>query len=64
MKRRILPRDQLLPMMRCEHRLTTDPKCDATIVLDGTTYQCHRPLHIDGIHDAFADHSDGGAVRW
>jgi len=22
------------------------------------------PLHIDGIHDAFVDHSDGGAVRW
>lgn len=49
------------------HPMVTSEKlqCRATIVLDGKTYRCRRHVaHVDGIHDAFARHADGGAVRW
>ena len=61
--RRIIAREELFPSMR--HRIA--PRmiscCEATIVLDGTRYRCLRD-HVDGIHDAFREHGDGGAVRW
>lgn len=46
-------------------RATTDPKrqCRKTIRLDGREYRCGRD-HVDGIHDAFQRHGDGGLVRW
>jgi hypothetical protein len=38
-------------------------RCRNTIELDGMVYRCWRE-HVDGIHDAFATHDDGGLVRW
>lgn len=48
---------------------STDPRrtCRKTIVLDGARYRCGRETYDgqhDGIHDAFAVHSDLGEVRW
>lgn len=65
--RRIIPRDELLPNMRCERAAVGQLTCHATITLDGTRYQCGRGViggHHDGIHDAFVVHEDDGAVRW
>jgi hypothetical protein len=64
--RRIIPRDELFPFMRVEPHDPDDPlavRCHATIEIDGTVYRCGRG-HVDGIHDAFVQHHDGGAVRW
>jgi len=66
---RIIPRDQVTGAL--VRPRATDPRrtCRATIDLDGRTYRCGREtrstdrLH-DGIHDAYAEHGDGGAVRW
>lgn len=71
---RTIPRDELLPSM---HRpRATDPRrtCRAAIHLGGIRYSCGRETsgidadrglgHHDGIHDAFAEHGDGGSVRW
>lgn len=41
--------------------------CRATIRLDAKRYRCGREIisgFHEGIHDAFAVHSDGGMVRW
>jgi hypothetical protein len=60
---RIIPRTELWPSMR--HEPAADPRleCSATIKLQGRRYRCGRQ-HVDGIHDAFTEHGDGGAVRW
>ena len=61
--RRIIPRDQLWPSMRHQPAVDRRSVCRQTIVLDGTEYHCQR-AHVDGIHDAFMVHGDGGVVRW
>ena len=62
-RRRIVPRSEMFATLL--HKPTQNPalRCRATIVLDGKKYQCGRE-HVDGIHDAFVEHHDGGAVRW
>jgi hypothetical protein len=72
--RRIVPRIELFPAM---HRAPASAdarargrQCRATIRLDGTEYRCEREIvgtrggFHEGIHDAFVEHGDGGAVRW
>jgi hypothetical protein len=61
--RRIIARDELYPSMRHPIAALTIRCCSATLVLDRTRYRCLRD-HVDGIHDAFREHGDGGAVRW
>lgn len=62
-RRRIIPRDEVMPTMRHARALTSRDRCRARIELDGEVYRCGR-AHVDGIHDAFEEHSDGGSVRW
>lgn len=71
--RRIIPRDQFrgsrLEHERAEH---AREQCRHAIRLDGLEYPCRRKVthghgvdrRHDGIHDAFAEHGDGGSVRW
>lgn len=71
--RRIIPRDQFRGS-RLEHERAAQPgeQCRRTITLDGCEYSCRRKVtsghgvdrRHDGIHDAFHEHSDSGAVRW
>jgi hypothetical protein len=61
--RRIIPRDQITGSMVHERALDRRQQCHHTLELDGTVYRCGR-AHVDGIHDAFREHGDGGAVRW
>ena len=63
--RRIIEPDDLPPSMRRERADADRPRerCHGTIELDGMVYRCWRE-HVDGIHDAFATHRDGGLVRW
>jgi hypothetical protein len=73
--RRAIPRGEYRGS-RLEHLRSTDPRvtCRATITLDGTTYRCGRVTvgpdaqrglgYHEGIHDAFCEHHDLGAVRW
>lgn len=51
------------PDMRHERASHLSRQCHATITLDRATYRCGRD-HVDGIHDAFTKHGDGGEVRW
>lgn len=63
--RRIIARAELFPSMRREQVRDQRKQCHATIELDGSTYRCGRDReHVDGIHDAFVEHGDGGSVRW
>ncbi|MCA1833024.1 MAG: hypothetical protein ABR520_11180 [Mycobacteriales bacterium] len=62
-RRRILARRELGPALQHASATTPGDQCPATIELDGTIYRCGRG-HVDGIHDAFREHHDGGAVRW
>jgi hypothetical protein len=61
--RRVIPRADLFPSMKHESAPNQFVRCHATIDLDRNTYRCGRQ-HVDGIHDAFTEHGDGGAVRW
>lgn len=74
---RIIPRDELRGSRLLVERCDPDRprhRCRATIELGGTTYRCARQTsgldadrglgHHEGIHDAFAEHGDGGSVRW
>lgn len=75
-KPRVIPRDQLWPAMRHERSDPDRPslRCRASIALNGKVYRCGRGTsgidafvgrgHHEGIHDAFVEHGDGGAVRW
>ena len=60
---RIVERTSMPPSMRHERASHPRKQCRAIIELDGQPYRCGRE-HTDGIHDAFADHYDQGAVRW
>lgn len=67
--RRILAPDQVSPSMRWPRSIDPQATCRRTILLDSKTYSCQRetygPEHShEGIHDAYAVHGDGGAVRW
>lgn len=62
-KPRIIARDELYPSMRHSKAATARKQCRATIELDNAVYRCGRE-HVDGIHDAFTEHGDGGACRW
>lgn len=62
-KPRIIPPDEIFPSMRHLRATRESKRCRQTIDLDGTTYRCGRE-HVDGIHEAFVEHRDGGAVRW
>lgn len=61
--RRSIARDELFENMRHPRAADERSRCHHTIVLDGIVYRCGRG-HLDGIHDAFATHRDGGEVRW
>ena len=60
---RIIDRTSMPPLLRHERAPHPRKQCRATIELDNAVYRCGRE-HVDGIHDAFADHTDEGAVRW
>lgn len=64
--RRIIPRHLARPVV--EMAKPGEPSCRRTIRLDGTVYYCNRKVRFDGehdgIHDAFREHGDGGAIRW
>lgn len=62
-RRRIIPRDEVAPAMRHEPAIDPRNRCHHKIALDGTEYRCGRQ-HVDGVHDAFVQHHDGGSVRW
>lgn len=53
----------LWPSMFHERAASERVRCRATITLDRKTYRCGRQ-HVDGVHDAFDRHADGGEVRW
>lgn len=59
----MIARTDIPARMRRERAQVDARRCKRTIKLDGKTYRCGRE-HVEGIHDAFAEHSDGGAVRW
>jgi len=74
---RIIPRDALRGSRLLVEQCAADRtrrRCHATIELHGTVYRCGRATHgidadrgrghHDGIHDAFCEHADHGAVRW
>lgn len=71
-ERRIIPRKELSPPMHRPRANEPGLQCHATIDLDGTTYRCGREVigrartlrYHEGIHDAFVEHGDQGAVRW
>jgi len=71
---RIISRDTLGPVIRVSRATEPQRTCRATIKLGGTVYRCGREtagvdadrglgVH-EGIHDAFCEHGDGGAIRW
>lgn len=68
-QRRIIQRDLITGTLKATRAAPDTLCCGRTIRLDGQVYRCEREVRPtdgqhDGIHDAFREHGDDGAVRW